>query len=443
MNKKRLIGGAIALAAAAGIGLFWKCAESTESNAIRLHLNGKQPAPNFLAAKLDLNGNGKIDSMDLLKSKLHAAFSGEKALIPAYFSPEQTKRLGRTAFHPDTGTLWCSLSGTGIAFSFYGRECSLYLTADSAHTGGDALAARYAVYLNDELVTDAQLLQQEQSITLKNTADEDTPAHVRLVKLSESAHSSLGIREICVAASKSISNKYQDGLLIPEESKPHLIEFIGDSITCGYGVDGRYMVDPFKTANENVTKSYAYLSAEVLNADYSMVSYSGHGIISGYTSNGKALTSQLVPRFYAQTGHSSAVVEERHKIQDDIWSFPVQPDLIVINLGTNDASYTGTDPAKQKEFAAAYTEFLKTVREKNPDAPILCTLGIMGQTLCDAVELAAADYTKETGDSNIRTMRFDVQSEADGVVVDWHPSAATHQKAADKLSNFVQEWLNW
>lgn len=443
MNKKRLIGGAIALAAAAGVCLLWHCAESTESNAIRMHLNGKQPVPDFYAAKLDRNGSGTVDRMDYIKAKLHAVFSGDAALYPAYFTADQAKQLGRTAFHPETGTLWCSLSGSGIAFRFYGRECTLCLTADSAYTGGDTVAARYAVYLNDSLITDAQLLEQEQSVTLVNPADEETPAQVRLVKLSESAQSSLGIREICVASSKRIYQKYHDDLLAPAEAKPHLIEFIGDSITCGYGVDGQNGVDPFKTANENVTKSYAYLTAETLNADYSMVSYSGHGIISGYTTNGKALTSQLVPRYYAQTGHSTAVIESRHKIQDDIWDFKKQPDLIVINLGTNDSSYTGTDAAKQKDFAKAYTEFLKVIREKNPDAPILCTLGIMGQTLCDAVELAVTDYTNETGDTGIRTLRFDMQSEADGVVVDWHPSAVTHKKAADKLSGFVRDWLGW
>ena len=96
-----------------------------------------------------------------------------------------------------------------------------------------------------------------------------------------------------------------------------------------------------------------------------------------------------------------------------------------------------------KDFAAAYAEFLKTIREKNPDASIVCSLGIMGQTLCDAVEAAAAGYTKETGDTNIRVLRFDVQSEADGYAVDWHPSAATHEKAAAKLSAFIRDWLGW
>lgn len=444
MNQKTLIGGAIALAAAAGICLLWHSARSTESNAIRLHLNGKQPAPDFQADKLDLNGNGTVDRFDLFRAKLRAVFKGKDALYPAYYTANHAKQLGRTAFHPETGTLWCSHSGTGIAFRFYGNECRLYLTADSAYSGGEAAAARYAVFLNDELVTDTQLLEPEQTVTLINPTDENTPAAVRVVKLSESAFSSLGIREICIAASKGISEKHPDGLLIPEEPNPHLIEFIGDSITCGYGIDGVYGTDTFKTATENAMKSYAYRTAQILHADYSLVSFSGYGIISGYTSNGKALTNLVVPRYYAQTGHNAAALEEHHKIQDDLWGFAPQPDLIVMNLGTNDASYTGSDSGKQREFAAGYTSFLKTIREKNPDAPILCTLGIMGQALCDAIDLAVMNYTEETGDTNIRTMRFDMQSETeDGVVIDWHPSAVTHSKAAEKLSGEIRAWLGW
>ena len=96
-----------------------------------------------------------------------------------------------------------------------------------------------------------------------------------------------------------------------------------------------------------------------------------------------------------------------------------------------------------KEFAASYVEFLKQIREKNPDAPIVCTLGIMGGTLCDAIDLALLNYQQETGDKNISAMRFDMQSQEDGYAVDWHPSAATHEKASDKLSAYIREWLSW
>lgn len=49
------------------------------------------------------------------------------------------------------------------------------------------------------------------------------------------------------------------------------MEFIGDSITCGYGVDDPDKEHHFKTATEDVTKAYAYKTALALNADYSMV----------------------------------------------------------------------------------------------------------------------------------------------------------------------------
>lgn len=431
-----LIGGA-----AAAFGL----AEDSRTRTIRKWIDLRKTASNPEIAPqepertwLDMNGDGEITTGDLYRAKLAALKPGGTETM--YAQPDLfAKQLGRTAFHEDTGTLWCSLSGSGIDFTAYGSTCVLTLAADSAYSLGEAGAARYAVYVNGELKEDAQLLSEEQTVTL----DIEPGANIRLVKLSESAQSSLGIRSIRVDADRATYKAYPAGLVVPTAKKERLIEFIGDSITCGYGVDGEYGVDTFQTANENAEKAYAIRTAEKLDADYSLVSYSGHGIVSGYTTQGKLNGSQLVPKFYGQVGHSSAVIEERHKMQDDKWDFHEQPDLVVINLGTNDASYTGGDAALQKEFAAAYTEFLKTVREKNPDAPILCTLGIMGQTLCNAIDLAVKDYTAETGDTNINTMWFDVQDQNDGLAVDWHPSAKTHEKAAEKLSAFIRDWLGW
>lgn len=364
----------------------------------------------------------------------------ETTLRPYYFTANCAKQLGRTAFHPDTSTLWCSLPASGIAFGFRGTTCILRLTADSAYQTGTAAAVRYAVYLNDKLISDAQLLEPERTVILHSNGD--MISWVRLIKLSEAEHSALGIREICIMASPEVQQNEQQNIFVPAAPKPYLIEFIGDSITCGYGVDGQNG-EVFQTANENAEKSFAYLTAKQLNADYSMVSYSGYGIISGYTADGIANIQHLLPPFYSLIGHGSAIIEERCRIDEDCWDFSIQPDLIVLNLGTNDASFTGTDAEKQNGFAKAYCSFLKTIREKNPAAPILCTLGIMGQTLCDAVELAVSRYITETCDSNIRTMRFAMQSESDGIAVDCHPSAVTHEKAAARLCNEIRVWLGW
>ena len=367
--------------------------------------------------------------------------NGGAVLFPESFTADHAAPLGRTAFR--SGILWCCLSGSGIAFSFYGTECTLHLTADSACSGGESTAARFAVYVNDIRIIDTQLTQPVLSLCLKNPGSEETPARVRFIKLSEAAFSSVGIREITVSASEAIHRKYQSGLLVPQKPAAHLIEFIGDSITCGYGVDGICEKNPFLTANEDVTKSYAWLTAQELNADYSMICYSGYGIISGYSADGSIVTGQLVPHWYEKTGYSKAFLDAHTQMQDIPWEFAVQPDLIVVNLGTNDASYTGTDPEKQAVFTEAYTAFLKQIRKHNPDAPLICTLGIMDQRLCDAVEQAVAGFRTETGDTRTETMRFDLQSEADGYAVDWHPSALTHRKAADKLTRFISSRYNW
>ena len=88
-------------------------------------------------------------------------------------------------------------------------------------------------------------------------------------------------------------------------------------------------------------------------------------------------------------------------------------------------------------------EFLKVVRRNNPDAVLLCTLGVMGDRLYPMVYRAVQDYTAETGDTDIHSMKFDVQKASDGYVADWHPTAVTHGKAAEKLAAEIREVMGW
>ena len=436
MKKSVIICGAVSLLVAAAGALF-ALSESSRTKMISDVLKHNRTLTSKEKELLDMNHDGTVTTNELILAKLAAVLQGDRDSLPVFYSPVAAKQLGRTVYHEDTKTLWCSYSGTGIEFRFLGETCCFTLVGDSACTQGELISPRYALYVDGVLSEDSLLSEKERTITINGDAAEYHT--VRLVKLSESAQSAFGIRDLCVYGAEGD----QTTALTATEAAPHLIEFIGDSITCGYGVDGELQKDSFKTANENAEKAYAILTAKKLNADYSLVCFSGHGIISGYTGNGKLNKNQILTKYYTQLGHASARLESDRKIQDDEWDFSVQPDLIVINLGTNDASYTQSSASRQKSFAEGYTEFLKLIRSKNPDAPILCTLGIMGQTLCDAVDDAVASYTEQTGDSNICTMRFEQQDQADGYAVDWHPSAATHEKASDQLAAFIKDWLKW
>ena len=433
MKKGLLIGG-IALLLAGSAAAVFAFAQNEKTARIREILNGNGGSVSISEVNwMDMTGDGEIKLGDLMLAKLEALL--HKGEPTAFFPAKDAKQLGRTAYHEDTGTLWCSLSCSGIEFDVTGKECTIELTADSAYSSGETNAVRYAVYADEKLFSDKQLLDKSELIIIPVA---ENGSHIRIVKLSESQNSSFGIRSVKVTGDKTENISFKAAA-----NKSRLIEFVGDSITCGYGVDGEYGTADFKTATEDASKAYAYLTAQKLDVDYSLVSYSGYGILSGYTGNGKINRSQLVPKYYDVIGHCSARLEDDRLIQDDSWDFARQPDLVVINLGTNDASYTQSDSNLQKQFTESYVKFLKKIRKKNPDAPILCTLGTMGDTLCGAVDAAAEAYQAETGDTKIRTMWFPVQSDEDGLGVHWHPSAKTHEKAAEQLAGFIREWLNW
>ncbi|MBQ4899873.1 GDSL family lipase [Paenibacillus sp. Marseille-P2973] len=341
------------------------------------------------------------------------------------------KIIGRTYEHNDV--LWLALSGGGVEFSFYGKKAEITIEGDPIATSGNN-EARIGIYVNGNRVIDDMVKQPVKKYTAYES-NTDQNVTIKVIKLSEAAMSTVGIQEITVDAKEGIK---------PAPANVHKIEFIGDSITCGYGVDDDNVSGTFTTATEDVTKTYAYLAAQQLQADYSMVSFSGYGIISGYTENGEKLLTHLVPDYYEKVGKSEGKFDGTLVPQSLSWDFnKFVPDLIVVNLGTNDDTYTEDDPDKQADYVKQYVEFLKMIRSNNPESTLLCTLGIMRDRLYPFVDQAAKDYMEETGDTKISAMRFDLQSEADGYVVNFHPSEVTHRKAAEKLVAEIKEVMGW
>lgn len=343
---------------------------------------------------------------------------------------EYVKPLGRTFYH--NNCRWLTFSASGVEFQFTGFKCEVTLIGDSmANSGeGEGHKARYAIYVDDELVVDDLLKEQEKTLCIyEGNVRKD--AIIRIIKLSESSDSSLGIKNI----------KVLDGEIKPTKEKQLKIEFIGDSITCGYGIDGE-LGDTYSTTNENATKAYAYKAAQALDADYSMVAFSGHGVISGYTENGEINTSSLVMPYYDKIGKSYGRIPQSIAPETTPWDFEqFKPNLIVVNLGTNDASYCGTQVERCEAYKLGYIEMLKQIRECNKDATILCVLGIMGDVLYPYVEKAASIYRGGTQDKNVLCMKFDEQDPEDGYGVDWHPSEITHEKASQKLVTYVREHI--
>ncbi|MDQ0901109.1 GDSL-type esterase/lipase family protein [Paenibacillus sp. V4I7] len=340
------------------------------------------------------------------------------------------KQIGRTVFYNDT--LWLALSGSGAEYKFRGTKAQITMKGDQVALGQTDYA-RIGIYVNGVRVVDDLLKQSQKTYTVFESATQQDVV-IKVVKLSEAIRSTAGIQEIRVNSVDGIH---------PTQGSARKIEIIGDSITAGYGVDDM-KENGFSTATEDVTKTYAYKTAAALQADYSVVAYSGHGIVSGYTGNGEKNTGLLVPNNYDIIARSAGRIDGNLDINNSPWDFnKFVPDLIVINLGTNDYSYTKDDSVKQAEYRDAYVEFLKQVRSRNANARLMCTVGIMGDAIFPMVEQAAAAYTNQTGDTKISVMKFEIQLWEDGFGADWHPSEATHTKAANKLIAKIKEVMNW
>ena len=277
-----------------------------------------------------------------------------------------------------------------------------------------------------------ELKQQENECVLFESAVEKTVV-IKVLKLSECAFGMAGLKKVTV-------NGQVHSVLRPlRPNNAPKIEFIGDSITCGYGIEGVWEKDTFCTKQERPDKAYAFLTARALHAEFQLCSWSGIGITSNYVDPATIFlpeTRWLMPACWPYTDKSGQL---RLKQEPEVWDaskFP--PDIVVINLGTNDISWVRGKEERRLAYVAGLRQLIEAVHRRSPSAKICCCLGIMGQELCDSVKEACNLFSKDFPGVQIKSLRFDMQKESDGIGADWHPSPVTHKKAAKKLTKLLQ-----
>ena len=129
----------------------------------------------------------------------------------------------------------------------------------------------------------------------------------------------------------SVEEVQIDGQLLAPPSVTRRIEVLGDSITCGYGDEGTDQSCNFSPETENHYLTYESIVARKLGAELSTIAWSGKGVIYNYGDD----TNEPLPTLYGRTIPT----------EDGDWTFAWQPDVVLINLGTNDVS-TDNDPTE-------------------------------------------------------------------------------------------------
>lgn len=214
-------------------------------------------------------------------------------------------------------------------------------------------------------------------------------------------------------------------LLQPEVSD-RLIEFIGDSYTCGYGNEGKSREEHFTYETENAYLAFGPLTARAVNAEYQLVSRSGIGMTQGY-GGGKRFN---MPRLYDEVTLDST---KRWDYSQSI------PQLVMIDLGGNDFSA----PLDSATFVNAYIEFLGRIRNNYNTTEIVCLVGPFPPdektNIWQRYVHAVVDSVSKK-DTRVYYFEFN-PIELHGS--DWHPNVAEDQALAAELVPFVLNLMKW
>jgi lysophospholipase L1-like esterase len=223
------------------------------------------------------------------------------------------------------------------------------------------------------------------------------------------------------------------GTLLAPPPVTRRLEFIGDSITCGYGNEGADATCKFMRETENHYLTYAALTARELKAELSTVAWSGKGVVCNYGDDAASCMNPF-PIYYDRILPNRA---------DSAWDYArFQPDAVVINLGTNDLS-TESDP-DEATFEAAYKALLQRVRKNYPSAHILCTNGpLLSGTDLVNVRRYIQESVASLADPKISTFEIAAQDGSDGYGCDWHPSLERHKQMATVVTAALKTALGW
>ena len=246
-----------------------------------------------------------------------------------------------------------------------------------------------------------------------------------------------------------------DGNLLPVPPQPLKIEFIGDSITSGEGVNGAASEIDWASIFFSATKTWAFNVAQALGADFNVISQSGWGVVCGYDGD----FEKSIPKHYDQVcsiikddsqDHNGADCSQDHncgggeqkgltnqnmraRLANQKWDFGrFEPDYVMVNLGTNDQGPCQSDQKIAALFEPAVIDFLTKIRARNSKAQIVWCYGMMGRSLASSLERAVGAYKAQSGDERVQFVLLPEIDMTKTAALN-HPSAAQQAAAAEYL----------
>lgn len=338
---------------------------------------------------------------------------------------------GRVCPEPYDGKIWFNWSGSGFEFSFNGSTASAYLYTDET-VRGKGERAYIAVFADGSNFALARFpLDNPQGWY---TLAEDLPFGKHIIRVVKETEVGYGRAAVL---SLECDGEFSQ---LPHNIGPK-IEFIGDSITCGYGNICSTESPEFVTREESFSNTFAAFTARMLDAAVYCVAASGNGFMHDYGCN----TRNLIPELYLYT---DKMLCENYGFEAEKWNFKENPvDAVVIKLGANDAQYCkGADleesfrspdilNERRRQFEKTAADFFKRLTVLRSGVPIFSVYET------DMYLLHELEDAMRDAGSQIIPVPIAGKRSYEGVGANGHWSVCTHMRAAAVLCERMKKEL--
>ena len=211
--------------------------------------------------------------------------------------------------------------------------------------------------------------------------------------------------------------------LPPPAEKKRRLEFLGDSITSGYGVLASADQDKYYTCEQDSTKTYAYLTAELLDAEIRTEAQSGQGVYR----NCAGQEGNQFKRIF------DMAIRVRDGYDHSLWV----PDAMILHCGTNDVP-GGTDEETMYKEAGF---LIDKVRAVYPRAKIVWMYGMMNDKFHSTFEKLISDKNRN-GDADLYYFPVEAITRAKNEFgAAWHPNVNASQRVSAALAKFLEALL--
>ena len=263
-------------------------------------------------------------------------------------------QLPATALHP-------------FGRTFINNNQQLELISSAAHVGFSFEGTSCSVYVSLPSWLDHNYLQYEvDGVYQKRVRISGKPVDTVVISAATSGKHTVWMYKATEAHTGAVIIQHVTGKNIKVLQRPQLplIEFIGNSITCGAAADPSQV--PCGTGvyhdQHNAYMAYGPRVARALGVNYIVNSVSGIGIYRNWNSDGPTM-----PQVYEKTDFQEQGMQ--------LWNFATYtPQVVSIALGTNDFSkgdgIKTRMPFDSATYVDKYIQFVQLVKTKYPAVQI-------------------------------------------------------------------------